>query len=253
MTPTAPRGYVICSEHRSGSTLLCQLLRSTGKLGQPREYFSDNLVALQVERDAGALDALRERASTPNGVYGLKVFTQQFDGTMKSRWPERLPRLHFVHLSRRDLLGQAISYVRALQTDQFQSYEHAHREPTYDRHAIAGHIARLADNDARWRRYFARNGLSPLWLTYEALSADPAAAVAAVARHIGLDEAVQADASLVEVRVQRDLVSEEWRARFVAESRDLSFLDNRYGQARVWLRRFARDLRYLRASPGPER
>jgi len=239
------KGYAICGDHRSGSTYLCQLLASTGVLGRPKEVFSDPAVALEVERDPAALDRLVATLSTPNGVYGLKVFTQQFDVSMKSGWPRRLPGLRFVHLQRRDLLGQAMSFVRSIQTDQYRSSEEARAEPAYDGAAIAGHLARLADNEARWRRYFARNGLEPLWLTYETLADDPAAAVAAVAAHVGCGEAAVPDLDRVTVSVQRDEASEEWRARFVAEHGDLNILDHRRGQWRVWLRRLARDLRYL--------
>jgi LPS sulfotransferase NodH len=250
LTATVPRkGYAICSEHRSGSTLLCQLLAATDVLGRPDEYFSDNVFALAVERDVAALEALAVRASTPNGIYGLKLFTQQFDTTMKSRWPERLPGLRWIHLQRRDLLGQAISFVRTVQTDQFRSSEPERGAPRYDGAAIAGHLARLADNEARWRRYFARNGLEPLWLTYEELTADPAAAVAAVARHLGEPVPPPPDLMRVAVGVQRDALSEEWRVRFLAEAGDLSFLEHRHGRTRVWLRRFARDLRYYRQVP----
>jgi LPS sulfotransferase NodH len=244
-----PQGYVICGDHRSGSTYLCQLLASTGVLGRPKEFFSDPFVAIEIERDPAALGRLLAKASTPNGLYGLKVFTQQFDVTMKSGWPRRLPGLRFVHLKRRDLLGQAISFVRAIQTDQFRSTEGMRGEPVYDAAAIAGHLARLADNESRWRRYFARNGLEPLWLTYEALVADPAAAVEAVAAHVGCPDAAVPDLGQVTVSVQRDEASEEWRGRFVAECGDLNHLDHRHGQFRVWLRRLARDLRYFRQAP----
>src|SRR3954471_6967630 len=243
------KGYVICGDHRSGSTYLCQLLTSTGVLGRPGEFFSDPLLAREVERDPAALGRLLDKASTPNGIYGLKVFTQQFDVTMKSGWPRRLPGLRFVHLQRRDLLGQAISFVRSIQTDQFRSTEAVRREPAYDEVAIAGHLARLADNEARWRRYFARNGLEPLWLTYEELASDPVAAAGAVAAHVGCDEPAAPDLGQVTVSVQRDESSDEWRRRFVAESGDLNYLDNRQGQFRVWLRRLARDVRYLRQAP----
>jgi LPS sulfotransferase NodH len=254
VTQAAPyKGYAICSEHRSGSTFLCQLLASTGVLGRPEEYFSDNLFARAIERDPRALDALAVRAATPNGIYGLKLFTQQFDATMKSRWPERLPDLRWISLQRRDLLGQAISFVRTIQTDRYRSTEPERAQPRYDAAAIAGHLARLADNEARWRRYFAQNGLQPLWLSYEEVVADPAAAVAAVAGHVGLEEAVRPDMAQVAVGVQRDALSEEWRAQFVAEAGDLSRLDHRQGQWRVWLRRFARDLRYFRQAPPQNR
>jgi LPS sulfotransferase NodH len=246
------KGYVICSEHRSGSTFLCQLLRSTQVLGNSREYFRDPALALRIERDPAELDALVEQASTPNGVYGIKIFTYQFDVTMKSRWPERLPALHWIYLQRRDLLGQAISYVRTLQTGQYLSAEPVRGEPRYDAVAISRHLARLADDEVRWRRYFARNGLPILWLTYEQVAADPVAAVAAVAAHIG-EPAVEPYLAQVNMTVQRDDISEEWRARFIADAGDVNVLDHPRGQARVALRRLARDLRHLWRTPWQNR
>src|ERR1700683_2846153 len=37
--PPFQRAYLVCSTQRSGSTYLCQLLASTGVLGQPQEFF----------------------------------------------------------------------------------------------------------------------------------------------------------------------------------------------------------------------
>lgn len=239
------RGYVICSEHRSGSTLLCSLLQSTAALGNPAEFFSDPAFCAELERDSRILDRLLDEAATPNDIYGLKLFSQQFDVTSASKWPERLPNLHYIHLERQDLLGQAISLVKALQTDQYRSTEHARAPAYYDRRAIERHVARIADGHARWRRYFARNGIQPLWLTYEQLMEDPAAIVRAVARHIGLNEDLTVDLSSVSLNIQRDEVSEGWRSRFIGEMADLNYLDMRHGRPRVKLRRFARDIGVL--------
>ncbi|MEA3002280.1 MAG: trehalose 2-sulfotransferase [Sphingomonadales bacterium] len=242
----ARMGYVICSEARSGSNLLCELLRSTGKLGRPREFFSDKSTYRDIEQRPGAFEAMIEEATTPNGVYGVKLFTRQFDLTMKSGWIHRLPDPHFISLERRDLLGQAISYVRAVQTGQFRAGPEKQGEPRYDARAIARTIARLADDEARWRRYFARNGIRPLWLTYEQLAAGPEAAVAAVAAGIGLDEEVRIDWPAVQLVVQRDAMSDEWRSRFLAERADIAWLDHRLGKGRVALRRLARRLGLVR-------
>jgi LPS sulfotransferase NodH len=238
-------GYVICTEHRSGSNFLCDLLASTGELGRPREYFSDKSPYRDIERNPDMLARLLEEATTPNGVYGLKLFTHQFDLTRATRWPERLPNLRFILLDRRDLLGQAISYVRANQTRQYRTSDTPHGEPRYDGKEIARHIARIAESQARWRRYFARNDITPLCMAYEDLAANPQDAVIAVARHIGIGGGVAIDEASIRLRVQRDSLSEEWRQRFVAEARDLNRLDHALGDCRVRLRRLVRDLRLL--------
>ncbi|MGQ0559749.1 MAG: Stf0 family sulfotransferase [Sphingosinicella sp.] len=239
------RGYAICSEHRSGSTLLCRLLTSTGKLGHPEEYFRDSRLCVRIERNPALLDEIVGEASTANGIYGLKVFTQQFDVTARARWTDRLPGLHFVHLDRRDLLGQAISLVRALQTGQYFPHEPRRGEPRYDRKEIARQLARSAAGQMRWRRYFARNGIEPLWLIHEEVVARPQMAADAVAAHVGLLEPVPIDRAQADCGRMRDEQSDEWRARFIGEMQDRSFLDHRLGRPRIWLRRLARDLWYL--------
>jgi LPS sulfotransferase NodH len=220
------RGYAICTEARSGSVFLSHLLRSTGRLGKPWEFFHDPAVARAVVADPEAeLLRLAREAATPNGVYGLKVFTPHFDMVVGARWAERLPGLAFVHLSRRDLLAQAISLARALQTGQYKGDQPPGAAPLYDRAQIADCLARIAWGQARWESWFARNGIEPLRLVYEEVAAAPQAAVDAVARLVGLDGPVPVDASQVAVRVQRDAATLEWRERFVRETGDISYLD----------------------------
>lgn len=221
------RGYIICAEPRSGSNLLSRLLDSTGQLGKPRELFSPRRTARRILwRDpAGGLARVIAHASTPNGVYGFKVFTFHFDIMASTHWVSRLPGLRFVQLERGDLLGQAISYVRARQTRAFSAWRLPKGEARYNAKEIASALARLAQNDSRWRAYFARNGIVPLRLRYEDLIADPRGAVAGVAELVRLEEAAEADLGLLGVGVQRDALNEEWRERFLAEAGDLDRLD----------------------------
>src|SRR4051794_9178176 len=122
---TAPelRGYAVCATARSGTGFLCSLLKSSGTLGHPVEYFN-----AWARRLAGMLDypddpqlqlgKVLELGVTPNGVYGLKIFAYQAEQAKATRCAEVLPNLAFVYLERDDLLGQAISFVRAKQTNQ---------------------------------------------------------------------------------------------------------------------------------------
>src|SRR5262245_19531486 len=122
------RGYAICTAPRAGSNFLGQVLASTHVLGRPLEYFN-TLARRAIERDPTYPDDPREQieriltaGATSNGVYGLKIFAYQHDKiSTKVHWSEALPRLQLVHLKRRDLLGQAISWCRAEQTSQYRS------------------------------------------------------------------------------------------------------------------------------------
>ncbi len=100
--------YLVCATPRSGSTLLCETLKATGRAGRPEEYFEavpatgvprspeDYLAGLQddeahrlvagmrpripeysdlrgVRSFAVHLKRVREQGTTPNGVFGAKI------------------------------------------------------------------------------------------------------------------------------------------------------------------------------------
>ncbi|HXO69239.1 MAG TPA: Stf0 family sulfotransferase, partial [Bradyrhizobium sp.] len=120
------RGYAICTQPRSGSNLLCQFLSSTDQLGYPLEYFNGpgrRALGLPDFPDAPELQikAVLRLGATPNGVYAVKLFASQFAAFSRGlQWMDLLPNLHFVYLTRDDLLGQAISWARALPTEQYR-------------------------------------------------------------------------------------------------------------------------------------
>jgi LPS sulfotransferase NodH len=218
---TSQLGYAICTSPRSGSNFLGQLLESTEMLGRPLEYFNgagrralgmdgypdDPILQLQKILTAG---------STGNGVYALKIFAYQFDIARESQWTRRLPNLAFVHLLRRDILGQALSWARARQTRQFRSTQAPRGRAQFDGELIRACLTDVVREQARWAQYFAETGVPALTLYYEDVLKDPSVAVAAVAAHIGVD-APPPRLERLDVAIQRDDESDRWRARFLAE------------------------------------
>jgi LPS sulfotransferase NodH len=225
------RGYVICSYPRSGSNYLCQLLSSTDKLGNPQEWFNGVGIRALLKDAQYPLEPklqLREvlnRGSTANGVYGLKMFCAAFDRIARLDWTGALPDLHWIHLERRDLLGQAISDVRSTQTRQYRSSSVPLSEPRFDHRAIRHSLFQTACDQARWKVFFARNAIQPLQLVYEDFVLDPQLAVDLVARHVGLQESCQITRDNVTLQIQRDTISEDWRSRFLSVERDTTRLD----------------------------
>jgi LPS sulfotransferase NodH len=241
------RGYVICSYPRSGTNFLCQLLASTGTLGHPQDWFNGPGIRARDDADYPLepeiqLRQVLARGVTPNGVYGMKMFCDGFDRIARIDWVGALPQLHWIHLERLDLLGQAISDVRANQTKQFRSTAPVKAEPRFDRLALREALARTVRDQARWKPFFARNAISPLSLTYEAVAADPQAAVDAVGRLVGLAGTCPIRGGSVTLAIQRDVVSEEWRARFLSTERDLVRLGGLPSPAALKVRRRLTDL-----------
>jgi LPS sulfotransferase NodH len=167
------------------------------------------------------LQAIPQLAATPNGIYGLKLHSVEFEKVKGTRWAERLPSLSFIHLERRDVLGQAISFVRASQTQQWVSFLGPKGEPIYNGALIDRVLLDILHQQTRWRYYLARNRVPVLHLTYEDVARFPQETAEAVGRLMGLTEKPCVDLSQVRLKVQRDALNEEWRQRFIAESHDL--------------------------------
>src|SRR5690606_2037256 len=64
------------------------------------------------------LRLLVERRTTPNGVFGLKIFHSHLSPEVGA-WMQRLPDPHFVHLVREDPIRQAVSLARAYRTGEW--------------------------------------------------------------------------------------------------------------------------------------
>lgn len=227
----ANRGYAICTSPRSGSNLLGQYLHSTGVLGKPLEYFNGPGRRTRGYPDypddpRRQIDWILSEGATPNGIYAVKIFPAQFDEIKKSiSWTQLLPNLAFVLLKRRDLLGQAISAVRAVQTQQYRSTEAAQGVPCYDGARIYAGLQDAARDYARWELFFARMDIVPITIVYEDMLADPQAAVDQVAQLFGLRGQAQASAQCIDLQVQRDALTDQWRARFLADYGCLDSLD----------------------------
>lgn len=221
----ADRGYVICTTPRSGSNFLSQLLASTGQLGRPLEYFNGPARRVLDHPDypddpEAQLAMILDEGRTTNGVYGFKLFITQFDAVANLGWSRRLPGLAYVHLERRDLLGQALSWARATQTGQYRSTSSCTGTPRYDPALIRNLLSQIIAEQARWRGYFAVNDIRPLLVIYEEIVADPARAVEAVGRLMALESSPRIDPDLVDLTIQRDADTAGWRARFIAEHAD---------------------------------
>jgi LPS sulfotransferase NodH len=216
------RGYVIAATPRSGSNFLGQALASTGVLGRPLEYFNaPGRRALEApdfpDAVADQVQWILTRGATANGVYALKAFPDQFSAALRQvDLFAHLPGLQFVRLVRRDLLGQAISWARALQTQQYRSTQTPMSAPRYDGRLIAKLMVDIACANVSWAVYLARTGIEAPILFYEDVEADPAGAVQQIAARVEVDGA-RIDPALVDLKRQRDAESEAWRARYIAE------------------------------------
>lgn len=199
-------GYLLCGTPRSGSTLLCGLLESTGVLGRPRSWFREPDEAA-IARELGVpvssgqpadvrqyARAVDEAARTPNGVLAARIMWGSLEHLLACLDPaggaddfevlqEAFGPLVVVHLRRVDIIDQAVSWCRAEQTGYWQHGDTVRAEPTLDLDQLLGLVTTIRDHEAAWPNWFRRNGIPPVEATYEGVGDDPAGTVRRIAAH----------------------------------------------------------------------
>ena len=184
--------YVICCVQRTGSWLLAHTLADTGYVGPPSDYFEDaereshtRKWGLPAGDLAAYVRAVREKATTPNGVLGSKLMWNDFDSLRSSlRPPARtdaglefmrttLANPQFVWLRRADKVRQGISWWRAAVTGQWALRPGQEAgQPAPDVEQMV-QFARLAEQwEDGWRQWFASTGIQPYEVAYEDLARD---------------------------------------------------------------------------------
>jgi hypothetical protein len=123
-----------------------------------------------------------------------------------------------VHLRRCDVVAQAVSWARSLQTHFWHPHEAVTpggQDPHYDEELIGRLVATITRFEADWMDWFADNNILACEVTYEELAADPRDTARTVLDHLGLR--VPRDRQLVVGhRRQADQLNASWIARFTA-------------------------------------
>lgn len=219
----------ICFTNRSGSNYLAELLASTQKVPTAGEVFNWPYVLKQSE-DHG-FESFEEfcahliRTRTVNGVFASKIgWSQLYFLTRLRLIPELFTTPRFIHIRRRDVLSQAISYVIAKQTGQWKSdsrrREQDNRlvepEPVYDADAIAGRIKSFTVANALFEEFFASFHFPLYQVVYEDFLRDELGTIRAITDWLGLG-AANVDREQTRLEAQRSTVNQKWRERFISE------------------------------------
>lgn len=188
---------VVVGYHRSGTSHLASLLRSTERLGRPEEYFNPKYRPLSSFASDGGIDfhaaftSFRNAATTPNGICAIKLFPSEFRFIVRHvDLPAWFPDIRFVWLQRADLLGQAISLAIASETgiwEQSKDMLTDNCDVQFDRDRIVEIISSIASAYQYWAAFFAHNGITPLIMTFENIIRSPKAAVHEIARFMDCD------------------------------------------------------------------
>jgi trehalose 2-sulfotransferase len=221
--------YMICSTPRSGSTLLGDMLTTTGVAGVPMEYFNDvNIEAFfnRQGRQMGLDDYLSEvqkLRTTPNGVFGFKAHFRQIESALKTAgMTNPLPFLNlfdkFIIIKRRNKLGQAISWNKALQTGRWSSLHNHVNAPQlpfkFDPAGISGCLHRIMRGEREWEDALQQLGAKFHMVDYETLVEQPAEQIAEILAFCGIHETHAAPKPRLEK--QRDGLNAEMEKQYLS-------------------------------------
>ncbi len=215
------RTIFLCFTNRCGSAYLASLLSATGRLPRAGEPFNHPFVInrsakQQLDSFAGYCRQFA-RGNAKGGIAAAKVGCRQLFMLAKWGYPGGLfadPR--FIFVTRDDLLDQAISFSIADQTRAWTSGDKPVTDsPEYSREDIANRINGISGENALFERFFALNGIRPLRVSYEAMTANPERTLARVAKFLDLPT-LELNLEKVSLSKQGDATNREWRSRFLA-------------------------------------
>src|SRR5437762_762426 len=187
-----------------------QARKETGVIRRPLEYFegtdtteiaailgesvgSEDLLMSPTSEEnfADYLARVMQQRTTPNGVFGAKVMWGYFVGLLSNLaripiyrdlaesdlLPTVFPNLHYIWLTRRDKVGQAVSLWKAIQTWTWSHVAAAItvskpsvRQLTFHFGAIDHLVQQLVADEVAWQQYFTDHGIQPFTVVYEKLT-----------------------------------------------------------------------------------
>ena len=218
-----------------------QYLPTTSQSPQPREWFADagdeSIMRLLDPLDEGKPDLatpeiwrdyIRTVGRTPNGVWGGKLMWNQTSLLMQRA--EGLPDRSgtglmsairdvvgsdpvLVHVYRPDVVSQAVSFWRAVQTRVWRGRPDPVRDARAEYHAgaIAHVVTMLRAQEDAWRAWFAEEQINPIDVSYPVLWRNLTEVVGTVLEALGLDPRL-APAPVLER--QADQRSDDWVERY---------------------------------------
>jgi trehalose 2-sulfotransferase len=218
-----------------------QYLPTTSQVPQPREWFADveddSILRLLDPPDEGTPDLapaeiwrdyIRTVGRTPNGVWGAKLMWNQ-TGLLLNRAKD-LPKRSgdgllaairdvvgddplLVHVYRPDVVSQAVSFWRAVQTRVWRGRPDPRRDARAEYHAgaISHIVTMLREQEIGWRTWFDEEDVNPIEVSYPVLWRNLTQIVGTILEALGQDPGL---APAPVLQRQADQRSDEWVGRY---------------------------------------
>src|SRR5262249_18252356 len=186
---TVKRGisYMVAPVQRSGTHLLCSILRSTGMAGSPEEHFLSKPGETWEKRwgtpsPAACVQHVLHQNTGADGVFGTVVMWSYFERMLQML--QQIPEYKdlagaelletvfcepkYIWMRRRNHVEQAVSWAIACQTgvwtQKAEEKSQQHAISKFDFKVIDEWCNRIATHDEGWANYFRENQIEPLVL-----------------------------------------------------------------------------------------
>lgn len=220
--------YIIASIQRTGSNLLRHLLE-TVKVGRPcemiYEVMEENIETVYLKGKSNPRSeiwgATFHWSHWERALAKLREITSH-DSDDFQMLNDTFPGLKFIYLYRLNKIKQAISWVRARQTGQWQ-YPHNEsvKEGEYNEVEIDKILMRINLQQVSWQNFFDTYNIRPHFVAYEELCENRIHVISGILKFLGcpLRGVDKINGMQMPIKKQYDAVSEEWYQRFIKNKR----------------------------------
>lgn len=221
-TPLVLLGF----NNRSGSNLLASHIRSVRRLTGFHEQL--NWLAVKNYCDTHGVTSFPGyiREVSGNGqhrrrIHGFKASWDQILMLMRFGIDRMYPETKVIHITRNDIVGQAVSLLIASQTNKWTSHQpgRAGVAPVYDEDRLTKIINACCESDIQVKLITQISGAAYLQVSYEEVVANPTAVMRRIGKFVGVN---LSDWSPGDIPLKRQATSlnDEWRARYLAQARN---------------------------------
>jgi LPS sulfotransferase NodH len=229
--------YIIASTQRSGTHLLCSILRSTRIAGSPGEFFVSKPGETWEKlwgapSREGYIERVLQDNTGANGVFGAVVMWSYFEQMLQMLQElreyngltgaeliaELFNRPRYIWMRRRNRVEQAVSWDMARQsgvwTQRVGVAAQPDATPKFDFRVIEEWCNRIAAHEENWANYFRESQIEPLMLYYEDVVASHRVAAERVLEFLALPLPQRMDIPAPAIEKQANGISAQWVASY---------------------------------------
>ncbi|MGE6606454.1 Stf0 family sulfotransferase [Halomonas sp. NPDC076908] len=190
------KNLILATTPRCGSHMLGHALYETGAFGFPLEYINNANVKRWKERLGVSdldevIEEIKNRRTSPNGVFSVKAhFSQMKNIGGMARFDNLFSDGKYLHIKRKDVLSQAVSFYIAKKTGKWISAQASVVEAEdveYDFQSIDSCLKSILNHNAWWEYSIVRMGLDYCFVYYEDVLENPSSTLERISRFIGID------------------------------------------------------------------